>query len=73
MLDKRIKRGDKLGPRVSIGHLVGYDLTNIYRIWIPSLCKVIWTRDVIFDETLFYDPKGQNIDYLLREALEDTL
>jgi hypothetical protein len=30
MLDKRIKKGDKLGPCVSIGHLVGYDLTNIY-------------------------------------------
>ena len=29
-LDKRVKRGDKLGPRASIRHLVGYDLTNIY-------------------------------------------
>jgi hypothetical protein len=72
-LDKRIKRGDKLAPRASIGHLVGYDSTNIYRIWIPSLHKVIRTRDVTFDETSFYDPKGQDIDYLLREALEDTL
>jgi len=72
-LDKRIKRGDKLAPCALIGHLVGYDLTNIYRIWIPSLRKVIRTRDVTFDETSFYDPKGQDIDYLLREALEDTL
>ena len=72
-LDKQIRRGDKLAPRVLIGHLVGYDLTNIYRIWIPSLRKVIRTRDVIFDETLFYNPKGQNIDYLLRDVLEDTL
>jgi hypothetical protein len=72
-LDKRIKRGDKLAPRALIGHLVGYDSTNIYRIWIPSLRKVIRTRDVTFDETSFYDPKGQDIDYLLREALEDTL
>ena len=30
ILDKQIKRGDKLAPRASIGHLVGYDLTNIY-------------------------------------------
>ena len=72
-LDKWIKRGDKLGPRALIGHLVGYDLTNIYQIWIPSLHKVIRTRDVIFDETSFYNPKGQDINYLLREALEDTL
>ena len=40
-LDKRIKKGDKLAPRALIGHLVGYDSTNIYRIWIPSLHKVI--------------------------------
>jgi hypothetical protein len=72
-LDKQIKRGDKLAPRASIGHLVGYNSTNIYRIWIPSLRKVVRTRDVTFDETSFYDPKGQDIDYLLREALEDTL
>ena len=72
-LDERIKRGDKLAPRALIGHLVGYNSTNIYRIWIPSLHKVIRTRDVTFDETSFYDPKGQDINYLLRDALEDTL
>ena len=72
-LDKQIRRGDKLAPRALIGHLVGYDSTNIYRIQIPSLRKVIRTRDVTFNETLFYNPKGQNIDYLLRDALEDTL
>ena len=30
MLDKRVKRGDKLGPCVLIRYLVGYNLTNIY-------------------------------------------
>ena len=30
ILDKRIKRGDKLAPCALIGYLVGYDLTNIY-------------------------------------------
>ena len=30
ILDKQIKRGDKLAPYALIGHLVGYDLTNIY-------------------------------------------
>ena len=29
-LDKRVKRGDKLGPYTSIRYLVGYNLTNIY-------------------------------------------
>jgi hypothetical protein len=30
ILDKRIKRGDKLAPRALIGYLVGYNSTNIY-------------------------------------------
>ena len=41
MLNKQIKKGDKLAPRALIGHLVSYNSTNIYRIWIPSLHKVI--------------------------------
>jgi len=72
-LNKQVRKGDKLAPYTLIGHLVGYNLTNIYQIWIPSLHKVIRTRDVTFNETSFYDPKGQNIDYLLREALKDTI
>ena len=40
-LDKQIKRGDKLAPYTLIGYLVGYNLTNIYYIWILSLRKVI--------------------------------
>jgi len=31
-LNKQVKKGDKLAPRALIRHLVGYNLTNIYRI-----------------------------------------
>jgi hypothetical protein len=31
-LNKHVRKGDKLAPRALIGHLVGYDSTNIYRI-----------------------------------------
>ena len=47
---------NKLDPRCSIGYLVGWDSTNIFRIWIPSLQKVIRTRDVTFDESIKYSP-----------------
>ena len=40
-LDKRVKKGNKLAPYILIRHLVGYNLTNIYYIWIISLYKVI--------------------------------
>jgi hypothetical protein len=43
-----IKAADKTEPRAHIRYLIGYDLSNIYRVWIPSLDRVIRTRDVIF-------------------------
>jgi len=47
-LNHALKRGDKLESRALIGQLIGYDSTNIYRIWMPTLSRVIRTRDVIF-------------------------
>ena len=44
----------KLDPRAHIGYLVGYDLTNKYRVWIPHKGIVISTRDVIFDKYTFF-------------------
>jgi transposase InsO family protein len=55
----------KLDPRAHIGYLVGYDSTNIFRIWIPHQGKVISTRDVIFDENTFFDGKVESDGQLL--------
>jgi len=62
--DAQLKRNrrNKLAPRAEIGYLVGYDSTNIYRIWIPHTGKVISTRDVIFDETKFFDGKRADLN-----------
>ena len=49
-----IPREQKLAPRAHIGYLVDYNSTNIYHIWVPSKKKVIRTRDVTFNEKLFY-------------------
>ncbi|SLM34143.1 Ribonuclease H-like domain [Lasallia pustulata] len=57
----------KLTERAHIGHLVGYDSTNIFRIWIPSQRKIIRTRDVTFDETAFYQPGEPDLHQLIRE------
>ncbi|KAM4067474.1 integrase core domain-containing protein [Hirsutella rhossiliensis] len=51
------KKRQKLDPRSHIGYLVGYNSTNIFRIWIPQRRKVISTRDVIFDEFTYFDGK----------------
>ncbi|KAK3899727.1 hypothetical protein C8A05DRAFT_36653, partial [Staphylotrichum tortipilum] len=55
MLDKEREREEnvreyKVQPRGKLGYLVGYKASNIYRIWIPELSRVITTRNVTFDE-----------------------
>jgi len=59
ILDTQLKkkRLNKLDPQAHISYLVGYDSTNIYRIWIPYKSIVISIRDVIFDEKTFFDSK----------------
>jgi hypothetical protein len=66
-LDKDIPRQQKLEPRAFLDYLVGYDSTNVYRIWVPSHRKVIRTRDITFDETLFYDPSELDLGHALRQ------
>ena len=52
----------KLDPRAYIGYLVGYDSTNIFRIWIPHQGKVISTRDALFDEDTFFDGRKPDLN-----------
>ncbi|KAK4070225.1 hypothetical protein Purlil1_13546 [Purpureocillium lilacinum] len=60
-LNPRYKAGQdiklfKLSPRAHVGYLVGYQASNIYRIWVPKLNRVILSRDVRFNEEEFFDP-----------------
>ena len=55
--------------RAHIGHLVGYDARNIFRIWIPSQRKVIRTRDVIFDDSTRYDPPDIDVMQAISEPM----
>lgn len=63
----------KLQPRALIGYLIGYDSTNIYRIWSPTQDKVIRTRDVTFNEKAFYNPDDIDITQLLRERVSEVV
>ena len=40
----------KLDAKAYIGFLVGYESTNIYRIWVLNKKRVVLVRDVIFNE-----------------------
>ncbi|CCE34925.1 uncharacterized protein CPUR_08864 [Claviceps purpurea 20.1] len=67
------KRLQRLDPRAWIGYLVGYSSSNIYRIWIPSLAKVISTRDVVFDEQTIFDGKIEDMTEDLMHATPEEI
>jgi hypothetical protein len=57
---RKKERHHKLAPRARIGYLVGYQSTNIYRIWIPQHEEVRPEKNVVFNETIFFDPRELN-------------
>jgi len=60
---------DKLAAKAEIGYLIRYDFINIYRIWIPFTSRIIYTRDVLFDEASRYYPNDK-LSSLPNEVLE---
>jgi hypothetical protein len=68
-----IPKLQKLKQRATISYLVGYDSTNIYRIWYPAQNKVVRTRDATFHESEYYDPTKQQDSSQLREAASEIL
>ncbi|KAK2680471.1 Ribonuclease H superfamily, partial [Fusarium oxysporum f. sp. vasinfectum] len=51
------KKDLKTEAHAETGYLVGYDSSNIFRIWIPERSEVRRVRDVTFNEKVFFDPK----------------
>lgn len=63
-----ISKLDKLDARAHAGYLVGYEATNIWRVWIPTLDRVLVSRDVTFDEKLRYN--GEQKDEAITDQVE---
>jgi hypothetical protein len=60
---------DKVLPRAFISWLVGYESTNIYRIWSPSQKRIVCARDVTFDPSKRYKPDEEedpNIEEIIK-------
>ena len=55
-----------------MGYLVGYDSTNIFRIYIPNQ-KVIRTRDVKFNEQFLYDDSQPGLANVLQVRTNQML
>jgi hypothetical protein len=70
VLNKHLPRGDKLEDRTFEGFLVGYDASNIYRIWIPITNRVIRVWDVRFIDELYKEkPLTPSVEPRIVEAV----
>jgi len=47
----------KLQEKAVKGWLVELEATNIHKVWIPHLDRVVRSRDVQIDEKVMYDPR----------------
>ena len=54
--DAKVPKGNKVRSRAWIGYMVGYQAANIWQIWNPRHQEVVKERDIVFNESLFYDP-----------------
>jgi hypothetical protein len=63
----------KLDLKADVGYLMGYNFTNIYKIWIPYQGRVISTRNVIFDESKFFDGRKEQMTTLEMSELDDLI
>ena len=68
-LNKNLPRKEKMQERAHIGHLIGYEARNIFRIWIPSQRKVIRTRDVMFFDSTGYDARDIDLLQAIKEPM----
>ena len=69
---KKANRLQRFNPKAWIGYLVGYDSTNIYRVWNPVINKVVRTRDVTFNEYKTFNGDLETLkDDMLRIQLDE--
>jgi hypothetical protein len=67
---KKVNRLQRFNPKAWIGYLIGYDSTNVYRVWNPVMNKVVRTRDVTFNE---YETFSRDIETLKDDMLKIRL
>jgi hypothetical protein len=67
---KKKNQLQRLNPKAWVGYLVNYNSTNIYRIWVLRLAKVIYTRDVTFNEDEVFNSNIESKS--IKENIQNT-
>jgi hypothetical protein len=61
-----LKKNEKMKSRAFIKYLIKYDFINIFRVWNLKKDDVNDYRDVIFNETKFFDTY-EKVDFFKKE------
>lgn len=71
--DLEIPKSKKIQARAYVGYLVGYNSSNIFKVWVPSKNKVVAARDVTFHENRFIRDRDnkENLDDDQPEPIEE--
>lgn len=70
---KDVQKSHKLEERADLGWLIGFEGSNIYRVWIPHKNRVIRSRDVRIDETVLYSSEQTELEPRLKFAIDEIL
>ena len=71
VLNKKLKKADKLESRTFVRYLVGYNSTNIYRIWLPKKNQILRVRDVLFQkDSLFSNHANAETEAIVQQDIE---
>ena len=68
---KLVLKTQKMKFRTHIKYFVEYDFTNIFRIWISHLKKIIHAWDVIFDEIILFNLDKSYITEQLKKLIRN--
>jgi hypothetical protein len=68
--NRSLKIADKTESRALIDHLVGYQRTNIFYIWLPTKDDIFVTQDMIFNTEQYY--KGDE-HYACESIIEEII
>ena len=58
-----------MAAKAYIRYIVRYLFTNIWKIWIPTLKRIIAIRDITFDTTRQYKPEDNKLNITDKEAI----
>ena len=61
VVNHKMPKLHKMAPRATIGYFYGIVSTRIFKVFIPTRRRVIYSRDVRFDDTKVYHPTDLDI------------